>query len=197
MKLRVNEIFCSLQGEGFYTGTAAVFLRLSGCNMKCTFCDTRHETFQEMSIEQIVSAVSAYTPRHIVITGGEPCMQLTRHLTDALHTAGFFIQMETNGTLPLPDGAEVDWITCSPKKDKISLAKVHELKVLCYGGDEAIISQRLKPYENFPAQEYRLQPLDTGNEEKNAIIINDTINYITNHTQWKLSLQTHKILNVR
>lgn len=197
MKLRVNEIFCSLQGEGHYTGTAAVFLRLAGCNLKCDYCDTQHDPYREMTVQQVLQEVCQYTTRHLVITGGEPSLQVTPELTVALHREGFYIQMETNGTLPLKEGVEIDWITCSPKKKEIALTHIDELKVLCFGGDEGSIEARLAPYLCIPAQEYRLQPLDTSNEERNRVIQRETIEYIIHHTQWKLSLQTHKILNVR
>ena len=117
MTLRVNETFVSLQGEGYFTGTPAFFLRLSGCNLKCPFCDTQHQSFTEMSEEEIVEEACRHKLRHIVITGGEPALQLTKSLVDKLHEAGFFVQVETNGTLPLPEG--VDWVTVSPKAPPI------------------------------------------------------------------------------
>ena len=91
--MKVNETFLSLQGEGYFTGTPAFFLRLSGCNLQCPFCDTQHQTFKEMSEEEIVQEASLHKPRHIVITGGEPALQLTQSLVDKLHEAGFFIQV--------------------------------------------------------------------------------------------------------
>ena len=139
--MRVNETFLSLQGEGYFTGTPAFFLRLSGCNLQCPFCDTNHQSFSEMSEEEIVTEASRHKPRHIVITGGEPALQLTQSLVDKLHEAGFFVQVETNGTLPLPEG--IDWVTCSPKSLTPSLSKgeglqtINELKILYKGiGDD-------------------------------------------------------------
>ena len=111
--MRVNEIFYSLQGEGFHTGTAAVFVRLSGCNLQCPFCDTRHEEGIEMSEEEILLQVSEYESDMVVITGGEPAIQITESLVDKLHQIGKFVAVETNGTLPLP--SNIDWITVSPK----------------------------------------------------------------------------------
>lgn len=189
--MRVNEIFYSLQGEGRFTGTPAVFLRLSGCNLTCSFCDTQHLEHVDMSEEEIVETVKAFPARHIVITGGEPTLQLTDSLIDKLHEEGFFVQIETNGTRHVSAG--IDWVTCSPKDGgRVVLTKVNEVKML-YQGKDTDLSQA----EKIEADEYRLQPLDTGDATRNGEIINETINYILEHPQWKLSLQTHKILNVR
>lgn len=188
--MKINEIFYSLQGEGRFTGTPAIFLRTSGCNMRCPFCDTQHENFIEMSDEEIVSKVCQYPARHIVITGGEPTMQITPLLTTLLHEAGFFIQIETNGTLPIPSGAEIDWITCSPKGNDIHLQHINELKVLS-------IPQYISKYADTEADEYRLQPLDSGDATENKKNLNDTINYILENPKWNLSLQTHKIINIQ
>lgn len=188
--MRVNEIFYSLQGEGHFTGTPAVFIRLSGCNLKCDFCDTQHQSYKDMTEEEIVNEVSQYPARHVVITGGEPAMQLNARLTTLLHSNDYFIQMETNGSVRLADGVEVDWITCSPKDKPVVLSRIDELKVL-------FMYQDMKQYESMKAKEYRLQPLDAGDADKNKKNLNDTINYILQNPKWKLSLQTHKILNVR
>ena len=206
--MKVNEIFYSLQGEGVYTGTAAVFLRLSGCNMKCWFCDTKgHEQGTEMTEEEIAERVSQYPARHIVITGGEPTMQLNARLTRLLHEKGFYIQIETNGALPLKDGTEVDWITCSPKGNEIKIQRIDELKLL-------FIKEYLEKYKEVKASQRCLQPLDNGNgndngngfracspehrlERKNVNDNwNEVISYIKEHPQWRLSLQTHKLINI-
>lgn len=188
--MKVNEIFYSLQGEGHYTGTPAVFLRLSGCNLSCPFCDTQHQRGTQMSYDEIVEAISEYPARHIVITGGEPTMQLTDEFIDLLHREGWFVQIETNGTLPVPEG--IDWVTCSPKEGgKVVLDVVDELKLLypsAISPDDAALPR---------AKDRRLQPVDVGDAERNAEIIQQTIDYLLAHPEWKLSLQTHKILNVR
>lgn len=214
--MRVNEIFYSLQGEGRWTGTASVFVRLSGCNLKCWFCDTKHEEGTEMSEEEIVSEVMRLSGcevirPHVVITGGEPGLQLTKTLIDKLHDAGYFIQIETNGTIQLPEG--IDWVTCSPKganienlvvfaqefkedrqaglKEGSGLKPVDELKVVyTHPGMD------LTPYLNMPAREYRLQPCDTGDPEKNQQILQCVIQTIKENPKWRLSLQTHKIISI-
>lgn len=190
MQLRVNEIFYSVQGEGRFTGTPAVFLRLSGCNQKCDFCDTLHESFTEMTEEEIVEHVCKFAARHIVITGGEPTLQLTTPFINKLHTVGFFVQIETNGSIALPEDCHIDWITCSPKAAPVCLAYVDELKVVYRGQD-------VSKWETFPAKEHRLQPMDTQNTNENQRILQQTMEYILTHPIWRLSLQTHKMIGVR
>ena len=201
-RMRVNETFVSLQGEGFFTGTPAFFLRFSGCNLQCPFCDTHHQSFTEMSEEEIVQEASSHKPRHIVITGGEPALQLTQSLVDKLHEAGFFIQVETNGTQPLPEG--IDWVTCSPKGQTPSNSpvkgenlKIDELKLL-YMGDGTDPDNLVSPLlgEGSGVRLY-LQPLDTGDEMRNRIILRDAIAYVMQHPEWSLSLQTHKMLGIK
>lgn len=198
--MRVNEIFHSLQGEGRFTGTPAVFVRLSGCNLNCWFCDTEFHSFKEMTEDEIVAEALKYPSRHVVITGGEPTLQLTASLTDKLHAEGFFIMLETNGTTPLSEGCEIDWITCSPKLQGPSPSPIHplhiqridELKVVYEGN-----CQDMSVYDDIIASEYRLQPCSTGDKQKDTFITSQTIEFILAHPKWNLSLQTHKILGVR
>lgn len=197
-KMRINETFLSLQGEGYFTGTPAFFLRFSGCNLDCPFCDTQHQSFSEMSEEEIVREASSHEARHIVITGGEPALQLTQSLVDKLHEAGFFIQVETNGTLPLPEG--IDWVTVSPKAPLYIPPRgeyPNELKLLYMGNGtdpESVVSPLLG--EGSEPRLY-LQPLDTGDEVRNRLILRDTIAYVLQHPKWSLSLQTHKLLGIK
>lgn len=179
---RVNEIFYSLQGEGFYTGTAAVFLRFSGCNRNCPFCDTDFAAHTLMSAEEIVAAASAFPARHLVVTGGEPLLQLDAPLVRALKGAGFYIQVETNGSLPAPTG--VDWVTCSPKEAPWAIDRIDELKVVYQGQNVEQLAHML------PAPRHYLQPCSGINTA-------ETVHYILSHPRWRLSLQTHKLINIR
>lgn len=182
---RVNEIFYSLQGEGFYTGTPAVFLRFSGCNLKCGFCDTAHETFTEMDVRTIVDRLCEYPSHHVVVTGGEPSLQLDDMLVDVLHEAGFYVQVETNGTRPLP--GSVDWVTCSPKAGgKVVLDRIDEVKLVYTGQPETEIDAIAS---SLPAMHYFLQPCSGEN-------IPETVDYILSHPYWRLSLQTHKLIDI-
>ena len=110
---KINEIFYSLQGEGFHVGTPAVFVRFSGCNLKCEFCDTRHKEGVMMSDEEILEQVCQYPCKTVILTGGEPGLWVDEDLVAALHKAGKYVCIETNGTCVLPES--IDWVTCSPK----------------------------------------------------------------------------------
>lgn len=187
--MRINEIFYSLQGEGLHTGIPAVFVRFAGCNLKCDFCDTDFISYDEMSEEEIVNAVLQYPSKTVILTGGEPTLQLTTSLLEKLRDAERNVHIETNGTHPLPEGP-IHWVTCSPKYAALNIQRIDELKVVYQGQD-------MTQYDGIPAQVFSLQPCDTGNAERNKEIVSQTIDYILNHPKWKLSLQTHKILNVR
>ncbi|MGN0087385.1 MAG: 7-carboxy-7-deazaguanine synthase QueE [Alloprevotella sp.] len=189
----INELFYSLQGEGFFTGTPSVFVRFAGCNLRCPFCDTDHRGGREMTPEEIVRGVAAYPATHVVLTGGEPSLFLTGELVERLHAAGKFVAVETNGTHPLP--AAVDWVTLSPKDlfvpdARIVLSRADEIKVVYTGAVPDC-------YEAFPATHHFLQPCDTGDREESRRLIQEAIDYCLHHPQWRLSLQTHKLLGIR
>lgn len=198
--MKVNDIFYSLQGEGYFTGIPAVFLRLSGCNLSCPFCDTLHQSGEEMTVDSIVDRISAFPTRHLVVTGGEPAMQLTEEIIDRLHQAGFYVQIETNGTLPLP--SNIDWVTCSPKLPAVTPSHIDEIK-LVFKNDGAD-HERSRHYLEIPALVYFLQPMDASVivnskeecEAVNASCLNACVDYIKEHPQWRLSLQTHKLLHI-
>lgn len=193
--MKVNEIFYSLQGEGCHSGTPAVFVRLSGCNLRCPFCDTRHEHGTEMSEAEVVEAVRQYPAHLVVVTGGEPALQLTPSLVDALHAAGRRVAVETNGTRPLP--ANVDWVTLSPKDAFLGpqaapvLTKADELKLLFDGVSEP------QPYGTIAVAHRYLQPCDSGDIARNARTTAAAVDYIMRHPEWRLSLQIHKILGIQ
>lgn len=182
-KKKINEIFYSLQGEGMHTGTPAVFVRFSGCNLHCPFCDTRHEEGIWMSNEEIVEAVKRHPCRFVILTGGEPSLQIDEDLLHRLHDNGRYICIETNGTQLLPMG--IDWVTCSPKGDApVMLEKIDEVKVVYTGQDVETYHKQLK------ADHYSLQPCSGLNTA-------ETVAYVLAHPWWRLSLQTHKLIDIR
>jgi 7-carboxy-7-deazaguanine synthase (Cx14CxxC type) len=210
MTYSVKEIYLTLQGEGGQAGRAAVFCRFSGCNLwsgreadraaaVCAFCDTdfvgtdgpgggRFRTAQDLA-EAITGCWSGGAQRRLVVcTGGEPLLQLDAPLIAALHAADFSIAIETNGTLPAPAG--IDWICVSPKAGSATvLMRGNELKL--------VYPQADAPPERFADADFEhffLQPMDGPNAEANTA---RTVAYCLEHPQWRLSLQTHKIVGIR
>lgn len=178
---KINEIFYSLQGEGFYTGTPVVFVRFSGCNLNCSFCDTLHQEGERMSDSAILAAIAAYPTRQVVLTGGEPSLWIDESFVALLKEAGYYVTIETNGTRMLP--ANIDWVTCSPKEGgELVLTKIDELKVVYTG-------QPVAHFLELPASHYYLQPCSGQNTA-------EVIAYLLAHPQWRLSLQTHKLLHI-
>lgn len=179
---KINEIFYSLQGEGYHTGTPAVFIRFSGCNLKCSFCDTQHEDGVWMSDDEILAEVKKYLAVTVILTGGEPSLWIDSDFIDRLHRAGKYVCIETNGTRPLPD--DIDWVTCSPKQGaKLGITRMDEVKVVYEGQDIGI-------YESLPAEHFFLQPCSCSN-------IGQTVDCVMRHPKWRLSLQTHKLIDIR
>ena len=111
---RINNIFYSLQGEGRNTGRAAVFIRFAGCNLRCSFCDTEFESYREMMEADILAVIRDYPSHFVVLTGGEPTLQVDETFVDFLHQHGYEVAMESNGTRPAPKN--LDWLTVSPKE---------------------------------------------------------------------------------
>ncbi len=192
-RFKINEIFYSLQGEGFYTGTPSVFVRFSGCNLHCPFCDTQHEDGTMMTASEIVAEIEKYPCRHVVMTGGEPSLFLTEEFVAMVKSAGRFVAVETNGTHRLPQN--VDWVTLSPKDAFVDGASVvlrecSELKVVYTG-------QNLSAYDNISTPNRFLQPCDNGNADDNRKAVQQCIDACLANPQWRLSLQTHKLTNIR
>lgn len=189
---RVNEIFYSLQGEGYWTGTAAVFVRFSGCNLRCEWCDTEFESYVEMSADEIKDRIARFVPLHdqdkpiIVLTGGEPSLQIDEALIACLRALGMRIHVETNGTRAI--AGQVDWITVSPKHSSVAhgVLAANEVKVVYTGQD-------VEPFHQIAAEHYFLQPCD----QHGQMNIKETIDYIQQHPWWRLSIQTHKLLHIK
>jgi len=210
MTYQVKEIFYTLQGEGRQTGRAAVFLRFAGCNLwtgrerdrasaVCTFCDTDFVGTDGdgggafADADALADAVAGTWPdgtagkRFVVMTGGEPLLQVDAALIAALHERDFEIAVETNGTIEAPVG--IDWICVSPKADAaLKQVSGHELK-LVYPQPVAMPER----FEGLAFEHFLLQPLDGPDLAANT---QACVDYCRRHPAWRLSLQTHKVLGI-
>jgi 7-carboxy-7-deazaguanine synthase (Cx14CxxC type) len=209
MTYSVKEIFLTLQGEGGQAGRAAVFCRFAGCNLWsglerdraaaiCTFCDTdfvgtdgpgggKFRTAEALAATVTAAWTGPAENRLVVLTGGEPLLQLDDALVDALHAEGFAIALETNGTLRAPAG--VDWICVSPKADApLAQTAGQELKLVYpqAGVDPA-------RFEQLAFERFSLQPMDGPDRDAAT---RAAIAYCLAHPRWRLSLQTHKYLGI-
>ena len=196
--LRVNDIFYSLQGEGHNVGRAAVFIRFAGCNLRCPFCDTEFESFREMTADEIIEAIAPFESRFVVLTGGEPTLQVDEAFVDLLHAHGYEVAMESNGTIPAP--RNLDWLTVSPKRPLkegwgCEMKHPDEIKIVFTSAEDVeTIYGSLTPSRQG-ARLY-LQPCDTGDAERNRGIVAVCVDYIKRHPEWRLSLQTHKLIGI-
>ncbi|MEA3120910.1 MAG: 7-carboxy-7-deazaguanine synthase [Paraburkholderia sp.] len=209
MTYAVKEIFYTLQGEGANAGRPAVFCRFAGCNLwsgreedrasaVCRFCDTdfvgtdgeRGGKYRDA--EALVDTIASLWPlgeghRFVVCTGGEPMLQLDGPLVDALHAAGFEVAIETNGSLPVLDS--IDWVCVSPKADApLVVTKGDELKVVIPQDN-----QRLAEYAKLDFDRFLVQPMDGAARDINTRL---AIDWCKQHPKWRLSMQTHKYLNI-
>ena len=209
MTYRIKEIFFTQQGEGKNTGKDFIFVRFSGCNLWsgkeknrasaiCSFCDTDFYGTDGINggkyqakdlIEKIKSLwISADSQIRVVLTGGEPLLQVDKGLISALKKENIYIAVETNGTLEAPDG--IDWICMSPKANtEIKLRKGSEVKVV-------YPQKNLNP-DDFNVLDFKnfyIQPMDSQSYEDN---VSQAVKYCMRNPNWKLSLQTHKILGIR
>nr|WP_263011117.1 7-carboxy-7-deazaguanine synthase [Duganella violaceicalia] len=206
----IKEIFYTLQGEGAHAGRPAVFCRFSGCNLwtgresdrasaVCQFCDTDFvgtdgEGGGKFTTPEALAATinalwpEAYTAsKYVVFTGGEPLLQLDTALIAAMHAVGFTIAIETNGTLPVPEG--VDWICVSPKMgSRLVVTKGSEIKVVI-----PQTGQDLGAYEQLDFENFFVQAMDGPLAEFNLKLAIETCK---RNPKWKLSLQTHKLLQI-
>lgn len=193
----VMEHFYTLQGEGKYTGTSAYFIRLGGCDVGCVWCDVKEswdaDIHPKMSVEELMNIVSRYPGELVVITGGEPAMYDLTVLIDALHSIGKYVAIETSGTSDLT--GDVDWYTFSPKKFKAPVEeaylKASELKIVIFHKSDLAWAEDHSQKVNENCVLY-LQPEWSKREQLLPMIIE----YVKNHPKWKISLQTHKYLEI-
>ena len=206
----VKEIFYTLQGEGIHAGRPAVFCRFAGCNLwsgreadrngaVCTFCDTDFvgvgpDGGRFDSATQLAEVVRSRWPRdgggrpYVVCTGGEPLLQLDLNAVVALHAAGFEVAVETNGTQTAPTG--IDWVCVSPKAGApLQLTTGHELK-LVFPQPDALPER----FAGLDFAHFSLQPMEGDRTAENTAL---ALRYCLTHPQWRLSLQTHKMLGIR
>lgn len=209
MTYSIKEIFYTLQGEGAHAGRPAVFCRFSGCNLwtgreqdrataVCQFCDTdfvgtdgerggKFATPQALAQEIDSLWPAGHGHKYVVFTGGEPLLQLDAPLIAAMHAAGFTIAIETNGTIEVPAG--VDWVCVSPKMGStLVVGKGNEIKVVIPQKD-----QDLAAYEGLDFENFFVQPMDGPLAAFNTTLAIETCK---RNPKWKLSLQTHKLLNI-
>lgn len=197
---KINEIFHSLQGEGAHTGVPVVFVRFSGCNKKCWFCDTDHNHGTHMTDDDIAGAISQYDTEWVVLTGGEPAMFIDDGFIDFLHAkTGRKIAIETNGSLPVPE--TIDWVTVSPKSGfdgageyPILVGRADEVKVVD-------INQDLGPYLGLgcvkPWTRFYLQPCHVDDPRQCNHNLQRTIDRVMADPRWTLSVQLHRYLGIQ
>ncbi|TGE37431.1 7-carboxy-7-deazaguanine synthase QueE [Desulfosporosinus fructosivorans] len=191
----IVEIFSSIQGEGFHMGKGSTFIRVAGCNLRCSWCDTQHSfdvsKARWMSVEEIIEE-SEITHQHVVITGGEPTLYDLGPLVQELHKLGKYVAIETNGTNPIPADWALDWITASPKpgSDFALCCQADELKYVV--DDEFTIDCITKQY--LPEGRIFLQ-VESGRQES----AQKGYELINSHPDRRLrmGIQLHKILDVR
>ncbi|CCD37216.1 Queuosine Biosynthesis QueE Radical SAM [Candidatus Paraburkholderia kirkii UZHbot1] len=208
MTYAVKEIYYTLQGEGANAGRPAVFCRFAGCNLwsgreedradaVCQFCDTDfvgtdgENGGKYRTPAELVAKIASFWPegaghRFVVCTGGEPMLQIDEPFVDALHEAGFEMAIETNGSLPVLES--IDWICVSPKADAPLVTKGNELKVVVPQDN-----QRLADYEKLDFDYFLVQPMDGPSRDINTKL---AIDWCKRHPKWRLSMQTHKYLNI-
>jgi len=194
--LPLMEEFYTIQGEGFHKGTAAYFIRVGGCDVGCHWCDVKEswnaETHPPTKIDQIVANAATYS-NTIVVTGGEPLTWNLEPLTSALKSKNLQTHIETSGAYPL--SGNWDWICLSPKKNKlpegIIYDKAHELKVIIYNKHDFDFAQEQASKVNKDCILY-LQPEWSVRDKMTPLIVD----FVMKNPKWKVSLQTHKYLNI-
>tara|TARA_R110002072_G_scaffold9348_26_gene45639 strand:- start:368 stop:991 length:624 start_codon:yes stop_codon:yes gene_type:complete len=197
LELPIMESFYTLQGEGFHSGRAAVFIRLGGCDVGCHWCDVKESwdasKHPKWSINKIVDEAQQYPARFAVITGGEPVMYQLQPLSDQLIEKNFELAIETSGAYPL--SGKWHWICLSPKKNKAPLPeyydKANELKVIIYNKSDFKWAEEHAAKVNSECKLY-LQVEWSKREEMTPLLIE----YVKQHPKWQISIQSHKYLNI-
>lgn len=195
MNYPINEIFLSYQGEGFNIGRKCMFIRLSGCNLQCPYCDTEHQKHKILTIEDIIDEIRQHDCENIVITGGEPTIYRLRPLLYELKELGKWIALETNGTNNIQDISDmIDYVAVSPK-DKIGIRQADEVRLLTYhlSKDRIIEIGRM-----IRAKHYFLSPVDSDGAFNilETMILLSQVNEVQ-EKEWFFSIQAHKLAGIR
>ena len=193
----VMEHFYTIQGEGAFTGVAAYFIRLAGCDVGCTWCDVKEswntEGYPTYSAQQMSTWVAATKAKVVVITGGEPAMYNLNPIVDLFHKQGIRVHIETSGAYEIK--GNFDWITLSPKKFKFPLEseipKAHELKIVAFNNSDFEWATKWEHFCSASCKLY-IQP----EWDKREKMIPAIIDFVKENPHWQISLQTHKIINV-
>lgn len=214
----VKEIFTTIQGEGAQAGRVSVFCRFSGCNLWsgresdrdsaiCKFCDTdfvgvdsegggKFNTATELAksiLNHWLTMNSSLARRYVVLTGGEPLLQVDKALIDALHACDFEIAIETNGTLPIPKG--IDWVCVSPKVgSNLIVLQGDELKFVVPQTSVTETVEYLKKFEKMNFKNFFVQPMDNLNSVNNIAV---ALDIVKQRPIWRMSIQTHKLLGIK
>ena len=198
--LPVHEIFYSLQGEGGQMGRAMIFVRLSGCNLACPYCDTDFASYQMMETSEILTEIQQYPCQDILWTGGEPTLSLTDQHIAYFHDYGYRQSIETNGTRPLPGG--LDYVTCSPKAEAISGLRGRFVVNYPDGIDELRWPLQLSalfppPIEQLVlAKRYYVSPVEEDGVALQSVLAY-CMDFVLTHPEWQLRVQLHKLLGFR
>ena len=204
---QVNDLFYTLQGEGHWSGRPAVFCRFSRCNLWsgvereravaiCTFCDTDFNSFQELNCDRLVEEIVSRWPGAgnpmVVFTGGEPLLQLDSDLVQELHGLGWYVAVETNGTLPLT--VSVDWVCVSPKTKAVRIRKGDELKFV-------YPQKNIQPdmFSGLDFDYFWISPMNESGTSGNFVDCNtvEAVKYVLENPAWRLNVQMHKMIGVK
>ena len=193
----VVEMFHSIQGEGYHSGKASIFIRFGGCNLACSWCDTKFDEWENMTLREIIRNMERWDCNRIVLTGGEPALQDLKTLSSVLRPLGYLLTIETNGTITIDEGL-MDWICVSPKDQMYPSVKIRqiigdELKVVWVGQDLSMYDEIKNGFTY-----HFIQPCydESKNIEWNGNNFRETFELVKSNPEWCLSLQTHKWMGV-
>ena len=194
---KIVEIFHSVQGEGARAGIPHVFIRFGKCNLACEWCDTDFETYEEMNVEEIVKIVKEFNCKKVIYTGGEPMLNDLWPISRELKKLGIELSCESNGTIEIPEGL-LDWICISPKDQEYPGVKIRqrsgdELKVVYVGQDLEMYNDLKQGFDNLFLQPCYIESETVEWNGKNFSLTEDIVKA---NSEWRLSLQTHKWMQI-